>query len=224
MRKHFSIFILAIIVVLIYSCSASKKSTMDVIGSWVNKGNIDSEKIKANSVFIVVLTQNMNNRSTIENDLAAEATAHGIKPIRSLSVLTPVTGVPDSVLIQAFTRQVEKSGCNTVLIVSLLDAKSDTKYIPSSSYTYDPYSHYGYYGFYPTYYATTFSTISSPGYYVTDNTYYIESNLYDVASRNILFSIQTKSVNPNDIEKSSKKFASTLIDEIKANGMLQKKR
>ena len=223
MRKHFSFFILAIIVVLINSCSATKKPTMDVIGSWVNKEKIDSEKIKANSVFIVVLTQSMNTRSTIENDLAAQATAHGVKAIRSLSVLTPVTGVPDSVIIQAFTRQVEKSGCNTVLIVSLLDSKSDTKYIPSSSYTYDPYSHYGYYGFYPTYYATTFSTISSPGYYVTDNTYYIESNLYDVASRNILFSIQTKAVNPNDIEKASKKFASTLVDEIKANGMLQKR-
>ncbi len=227
MRKYFSFLILAIMVVLVHGCSASKKPTMEVIGSWVNKETVDSLKKadagKVKSVFIVALTQNMSVRSTMERDLAAEATAHGIKPIQSLSVLTPVTGVPDSVIIQVFTRTVEKSGCNAVLIVSLLDSKSDTKYIPSSSYTYDPYSHYGYYGYYPTYYATTFNTISTPGYYVTDNTYYIESNLYDVASRKILFSIQSKAVNPNDIEEASKKFASTLIDEIKANDMLQKR-
>jgi hypothetical protein len=226
MHKHFLFFILAIIVVFGNSCSPSKKSTVEVIASWVNKETVDSIKKvdagKTNSVFIAVLTQNMSTRTTLEGDLAAEATANGIKAIRSLSVLTPVTGVPDSVLIGAFTRQVEKSGCNAVLIVSLIDSKSDTKYIPGSSYTYNPYSSYGYYGFYPTYYATTFNTISSPGYYVTDNTYYIESNLYDVASRGILFSIQTKAVNPNDVEKASKKFAETLIEEIKANGMLKK--
>jgi hypothetical protein len=220
MNKCLSLLILAMIIVLGNSCSSSKQaSSVDVIGSWVNKEQIQGAKV--NSVFIVVLTQNMATRSLMERDLAAAATANGIKPVQSLSVLTPVTGVPDSVIIAAFTRQVEASGCNTVLIVSLLDSKHDTKYIPSSSYTYEPYPYYGYYGMYPTYYATTFSTISTPGYYVTNNTYYIESNLYDVASQKILFSIQTKAVNPDDIDKASKKFTQTLIDEIKDNGMLK---
>jgi hypothetical protein len=221
MRKvSSSLFLIALIIVSINGCSPSKKSTVDVIGSWVNKEQIQDKK--ANSVFIVVLTQNMATRSLMENDLAAAATSNGIKAIRSLSVLTPVTGVPDSVVIAAFGRQVKASGCNTVLIVSLLDSRTETKYIPSSSYSYQPYPYYGYYGTYSSYYASTYNTISTPGYYVTDNTYYIESNLYDVASQNILFSIQTKAVNPNEIEKASKKFTQTLIEEIKNNGMLKK--
>lgn len=227
MRTCFSFFVLALTIVSTNSCSPSKKSTMEVIASWVNKPTIDSlKKVNAghvNSAFIVALTHNMDVRSTLERDLAAEATANGIKPVQSLSVLTPVTGVPDSVLIQAFTRVVEKSGCNALLIVSLLDSRSETKYVPGSSYTYDPFLSYGYYGYYPTYYASTYNTISSPGYYVTDNTYYLESNLYDVASRKILFSIQSKAVNPSDIEEAGKKFSKTLIAEIKANGMLQKR-
>ena len=222
MNKYFSFLILAVVIALGYSCSSSKEATsMEVIGSWVNKEQVQGAK--ANSVFIVVLTQNMATRSLMERDLAAAATSHGIKPVPSLSVLTPVTGVPDSVIMEAFVRQVNKSGCNTVLLVSLLDSRNDTKYVPSSSYTYNPYSSYGYYGMYPTYYATTFNTISTPGYYVTNNTYYIESNLYDVASQKILFSIQTKAVNPDDIDKASKKFTATLIEEIKNNGMLKNK-
>ena len=221
MRKLFySLILTTAIIVISSSCSPTKESTVEVIGAWVNKDEIQGKK--ATSVFIVVLTQSMATRSLMEKDLAAAAAAHGIKAIPSLSVLTPVTGVPDSVVIAAFLRQVKASGANTVLIVSLLDSRSETKYIPSSSYSYDPYSHYGYYGNYATYYASTYNTISTPGYYVTDNTYYIESNLYDAASQKILFSIQTKAVNPADIDKASKKFTETLIEEIKNNGMLKK--
>jgi len=207
--------------VLLISCSPTKKSTVTVIGSWINK-----EKIPAtpeNSVFIVVLTQDMSIRSTMESELAAAATANGVKAIQSLSVLTPVTGVDDSIIIEAFKRTVIKSGCSSVLIVTLLDSKNDTKYIPSSSYSYQPYPHYGYYGTYYSYYGQAYNTISTPGYYVTDNTYYIESNLYDVATQDILFSIQTKAVNPNDMGKASKQFAETLVDDLKSNGLLKKR-
>ena len=218
MRKYVSFLLLAIVITWISGCGPSRKaSTVEVIASWVNKEEMPGKK--ANSVFITVLTQNMATRSLMERDLSAAATAHGIKPVQSLSMLTPVTGVPDSVLMGAFVRTVDKSGCNTVLLVSLLDSRNETKYVPGSSYSYEPYAAYGL--FYPTYYASTFNTISTPGYYISDNTYYIESNLYDVASQKILFSIQTKAVNPDDIDKASKRFTETLMDEIKANGMLK---
>jgi len=196
------------------------KSSVDVIASWVNKDSITPKKTYS-SVFITVLTQNMTVRSSLERDLAAAATANGIKAVQSLAVLTPVTGVADSVILEAFGRMVKKSGCETVLLVSLLDSKSDTKYVPG--HNYNPYPYYGYYGTFYGYYAQTYNTISTPGYYETNNTYYIESNLYDVETQGILFSIQTKAVNPDDITKSSQKFTSTLIEEIKRNGFLKKK-
>jgi hypothetical protein len=222
MFKIFCIGFMGLFITFMSGCGPSKKaSSVAVIGSWVKKDSIPRGPVK--SVFITVLTQNMNVRSSMENELAAAATEKGIKAIKSLSVLTPVTGVADSVLIEVFTRKVRESGCDAVLIVSLLDSRNETKYVESSSYSYDPYSHYGYYGYYPTYYASTYNTISTPGYYVSDNTYYIESNLYDVATQGILFSIQTKAVNPDDINEASHKFATTLVDDLKENGLLKKK-
>ncbi len=218
----FCIGFVGLFIACLFGCGPSRKaSTVDVIASWVNK-----EKIPANpgkSVFITVLTQNMNVRSELENALASEATANGIKAVRSLSVLTPVTGVPDSVIMPIFVKKVTESGCSSLLIVSLLDSKNETKYVKGSSYSYDPTHYYGFYGTYPTYYASTFNTISTPGYYISDNTYYLESNLYDVATQGILFSIQTKAVNPDDINKASHEFATTLVDELKDNGLLKKK-
>ena len=221
MRKLTVIFS-TLMLISIVACSPTKKSTVDVIGSHIYKENIAPDT-RYNNIFITVLTQDMNIRNSLEGELAASAQAHGLKAVRSLSVLTPVTGVADSVIMGAFERTVIKSGCDAVLIVTLLDSKNETRYIEGQSYSYQPYPHYGYYGTYYSYYGQAYNTISTPGYYVSDDTYYIESNMYDVATKNILFSIQTKAVNPNDMERASKQFASTLVEDLKSNGLLKKR-
>lgn len=200
----------------ITGCSPSIK----IVGSWINKDRPAGKSYK--SVFIAVLAQNMAARSILENDIAAAAEANGIKAVRSLAVFTPVTGVADSIVIAAFVKKVYESGCSSILIVSLLDAQTETKYIPGSSYNYQPYPYYGYYGNFYNYYSYSFNIISTPGYYKTDKTYYIESNLYDVDTQGILFSIQTKAANPPAIDKSAQKFTETLVEELKSNGLLKK--
>ena len=218
MRKLFSAFFLVMIIFLNNGCSSSKIS---IIGSWVDK-----EKIQAtpnNGVFIVVVTQNFEARSQLENDLAAAATANGIKAVKSLAVFTPVTGVPDSIVIAALLRKVEESGCTAILTVTMIDSRSETKYHPSSSYTYQPYSYYPYYGNFTSYYSYAYTSFYTPGYYTTTNTYYLESNLYSFPRQELLFSIQTKAANPSEISKASHQFTETLIGELKSNGLLKKK-
>lgn len=218
MRTLFFVLILAATVAIINGCKPSSKMT--VIGSWANKDKIKSGP--HSSVFILAITQNMAIRSTIERDLAEAAEKNGIKAVQSLAVFTPVTGVPDSVVIKALMNTIEKSGCTSILTVSLIDEKSETKYIPSASITYDPYAAYGYYGTFETYYATAFETYYRPGYYKTDNTYYIETNLYDFPKESLLFSVQTKALNPPEISKSSKTFTKTLVEDLKSEGLLKK--
>src|SRR6516165_4310659 len=86
-------FVLCCLIVVNFSCSSSKKSSIEVIASSMNKDKMPTQPY--NSVFIIALTQNMNVRSSLENELAAAAQSHGIKATRSLAVFTPVTGVPD---------------------------------------------------------------------------------------------------------------------------------
>jgi hypothetical protein len=169
----------------------------------------------------------MQVRSSLENELAAAARARGFKAVTSLAVFTPVTGVPDSVVAKALIQTIKKSGCESILAVSLLDSKTETKYTPGSSYSYDPFhSTYGYYGMFYDYYNhynQTYNQVNVPGYYTTNETYYIETNFFDVATQANLFSVQTKAYNPHEIDNASKKFTETLIDELKRNGFLKKK-
>src|ERR1041385_4203340 len=115
MKKILSAIILLAVIVMINACSSSSK--MSIIGSWVNK-----EKIKStpdSGVFVVVVSQDMNMRSALENDLAAAARAHGIRAVTSLAVFTPVTGVPDSVVIAALLRKIDESKCTAILHVTM---------------------------------------------------------------------------------------------------------
>jgi hypothetical protein len=224
MLKTLSSALLVCTVLLIAGCSSSKKnrSSIEVTGSWLKKDR-DTGK-HANSVFILVLTQDLEKRTVLENDLARVAGAHGIKAVQSLAVFGPVTATNDTAVIASLMRKIKEKGCETILTVSLVDSKSETKYIPGSSYTYDPMMYYGpYYGTFGGYYSYAYTSFYSPGYYNTNSTYYLETNLYDATDQGILFSVQTKAMNPPEITKASAQFTETLIQELKRNGLLQNK-
>ena len=63
-----------------------------------------------------------------------------------------------------------------------------------------------------------------PGYYVNDKTYFIESNLYDVESEDIIWSVQSEAYNPSNLESASNKYAAQLIKELKQEGGLYRKK
>jgi hypothetical protein len=224
MLKTFSVIFLSGIIALIAGCSSAKKnrSSIEVTGSWVNKEKASGKSY--NSVFILVLTENLETRTVLENDLANAAKTNGIKAVKSLAVFGPVTATKDTAVIASLMRKIKEKECETILTVSLVDSKSETKYIPGSSYSYNPMAYYGpYYGTFAGYYSYAATSFYSPGYYNTNSTYYLETNLYDAIDQAILFSIQTKAMNPPEINKASTQFTTTLIDELKKNGLLKKR-
>jgi hypothetical protein len=79
---------------------------------------------------------------------------------------------------------------------------------------YSPYSHYGYYGQFYGYYAYTTPLVSTPGYYEEKQTYFLEGNMYDAATEEIQFSMQSKAYNPGDLQDFSKEYVHLLLDQL----------
>jgi hypothetical protein len=52
-----------------------------------------------------------------------------------------------------------------------------------------------------------------PGYYTTDKTYFMEGDLFDVATETMIWSVQTESYNPASIEKFSKELTQLMLDQ-----------
>jgi hypothetical protein len=203
----------------IISCAPTIKTT----GYWVNREKLPAEPIK--SVFIIALTDNMELRSTLENDLTAAAEKRGLKAYKSMDIIGPVDLKLIAPVKDVFLKKLNDLNCETIFTVALVNQISETKYVEASSYSYSPYAYgafggYGGYGAMGTYggfggyYGYAVNTFSTPGYYTTDNKYFIEGKLFEIKTDETLFSIQSKADNPSGIEKSSKKYTEILMKEI----------
>jgi len=194
-------------VVLLNACSPQ----VTTVASWINKDHIQPEPYK--NVFIIVLSGNLQIKTALENDLAAAAEKRGLKTYKSINVIGPFSGKESIPKKEVIEKKVAELGCETVFTVALISKESETRYVPGSATIYAPFPMYGYYGTFDSYYA--YNTIYyDPGYYQTDKTYFIESNLYDTKTNLLIMSIQSKAVNPETIDKSSAEYTQSLAEAV----------
>lgn len=211
--KNLILSILAVCVsITMMSCGA----TQEITSFWKNPEMAASQTYK--KVFIVVLTSDRGARNVVEKDLAAAATARGLTPVRSIDYFPNIASKVDMPSEAAIQAKIKEMGCDAIFTLSLLDVKSEQRYVPgTTSYVgggYSPYQNYGYYGGFYGYYSTSYAMVTEPGYYTTDKTYFIEANLYDAATGKINFSIQSNAYNPTNLDDFSKEYTYLLSQRL----------
>lgn len=192
----------------------------EITGSWrtSNEQAITSSK-KINTIVVAALTGRTNARQTVEDNLAAELQKNGFKAIKSMDIMPPTfvdDKTPDREKLDA---KIHETGAEGVITVALLDEKTETRYQPGS-YSYAPIHRFGYYGTFSGYYHNWYPALSSPGYYSEDKVYFMETNLYDAATEELLWSAQSQTYNPKNLEKFSKEFSEIVITRLKKDGLL----
>lgn len=216
MRTINYVFILAVVLVFI-SCSSSQK----VLSSWVNKEELKGKKYS--KVFIAVLTQNTSSKTILEYDLAATLNEQGYQTVKSTDALSGSFRDNPNLTKDDVLAKVRETNCDVILTVTLLDSKTETRYVPGTSVyaSYAPYPAYGYYGGFGTYYGYYAPAIYSSGYYATDKTYFLESNLFDAATEKILWSVQSSTYNPDNIKEFSSRYCKLLVSQAKDDELLK---
>ncbi len=196
------------------SCGTSQ----EVINFWRNPKAPQGKKY--GSVFIMAIAADRGARYIAENDLANIAQENGLKAVRSIDVLQHSTAKDSLPSKEELQKVVQESKCEAVFTVSLLDAKSVQRYVPGTAtypgaYGYSPVASYSYYGNYSTYVAYSYPMVSTPGYYATDKTFFLEGNLYDAETGEIRWSMQSAVYNPADFKTTSKEYSELLIKELR---------
>lgn len=203
------VFVISLLVIF-----SSCRST-ELIGSWKRE---DTPSKSYHDVGIIVMTPNMSSRSIVESDLSTILVQQGIRAIPTFDIFPfaakrELFEEVDAEEMQAHVRErVNKFGFNALLIITLLDQETETRYNQGSSFSLAvPAYQYNYYG----YYHWAYATVSTPGYYTTKTTFFLESNLYDVETEALIWTAQTKTKkDANSIQKESKVFANILAQEI----------
>jgi len=207
-------FSFLLLTVLLFSCGSSHT----VINSWVNKDAPKDRNYK--KIFIIALTENAAARSTVEDDFAYALDEHNFDVVKSTSVFPATFTKETAPSKETVLARVKELNCDLIFAVSLLDSKTKSRYVPGTV-SYAPYPAYGYYGGFGTYYGYYGPTVYSPGYYTTDQVYYMEANLFDVKRGDILWSVQTKTYNPSNLSTFSSTYCNTIIDQAYYDGLLK---
>jgi hypothetical protein len=213
--KYLKYFFVLTIALVFISCSTSQK----VLSSWVNKEELKGKKYS--KVFVMALTQNQSSRTIVEFDLASTLKEHGYESVKSIDALAGSFRENSSPTKEDVLAKVRELNCDVIFTVSLLDSKTETRYVPGTTAYYAPYPTYGYYGGFGNYYGYYAPAVYSPGYYTTDKSYYLEANLFDANSEKILWSVQSVTYNPDGIKQFSSSYCKLLVNQAQYDDLLK---
>ncbi|MBA3664649.1 MAG: hypothetical protein H0W61_10620 [Bacteroidetes bacterium] len=209
MKKIIITLITGCLIVLV-SCYSSSKIT----GSWKSPKQTDKTY---KTIFIAALTGNTVAKSTIENDLEAMLSKYGISTTKSLDEFPPSFS-RDSVQKDVLMQRVRKKGSEAILTVSLLKKETESRY---TSGNYSPMGRWGYYNNFGGYYNYWYPYAYSDTYYTKDEIYYLETNLYDSVSEELVWSAQSQTYSYNGLTSHSKEYSIMIGQQLKKDGILK---
>ncbi len=205
--------ILLLFALSVNGCGPSQKIT----GSWADpEAKSFGPYTKA---FVMVMSQNSEANYYIESQMAKTLISKGFKVVKSNDLFPPKFSPLMDFTKEQLAESIKKTGCDVVLILALLDSKVVESYNPGTSYYPMNYGYYGnFYGYYNHYYPQVYS----PGYYSVDKTFYLETNLFDIAKDKLVWSIQSEARNPNDLQDWFRNYSVMLMNHLKSKGLNQK--
>lgn len=193
-------------VVFLVACAASTEIT----AVWRNPENAGTSY---QNICIAAITENVANKQVVEQEMANQLKLTGVKSTKIVDILPyKFTGNPEEKNI--ILEKVRENKNDGILTFTLIKQKDETRYVPGSA-SYAPYGAYGSFGGYYGYYG---ARMYDPGYYTQDEIYFIETNLYDVATEKLVWSVQSKTWNPSNINQFAQDFTRAITQQlIKSN-------
>lgn len=230
MKKVNLLSFLAIAIILTFNaCSPA----VYYVGTWVNKEKISKTYHK---VYLVSMLDNFMNNAIVEGDFAKRAAKNGTSTIKNTDIFTTPSTDPET-RKKEILQKIKDLGCDAVFTVGLKDIKTESRYVPGET-IYQPVANNIYYNQFPTYYSnyydhvgasgyynigyqvgTTYETVQTEGHYEEDKVYFIECNLFDTNTLELLFSIQSNTTNPTDVKSISKAFSAEFFKKLKKEGI-----
>lgn len=210
----------ALVVIALGAMLATCRPSTEITGSWKNPNQrAVSATENISTILVTALTERTNARQTVENDLAAALEAQGFKTVKSMDVLPPTFTNGQSPDKKELLSRIKETDADAILTIALIDKDTETRY-NAGTMDYAPVPRFGYYGTFWGYYNTWSPTLYSPGYYNENKVYFIETNLYDAESEELLWSAQSQTYNPSSLVEFSRDFSRMLVSTMKEEGLL----
>jgi hypothetical protein len=206
---------LAVIIILlaIAGCTASK-----ITSTWKRPG---SEPKHYNKILVLGMMREADRsvQQKMESHLAGDLQSLGYNSISAYAAYGPRVGKEWT--DEKISKRFGNEGYDAVLTIILLNKKKEKYYVPAKM-QYTPYNMYQdqLWG----YYRSLETRIESPGYYNETTRYFWESNFYDVASGQLVYSVQTQSFDPASTDALAHDYGERIVKNIIDNNVIKVKK
>lgn len=191
-------------------CSSSKITT-----SWKAEGATPKKYSKI-MVLALIREADRTIQQNMENHFVGDLKDLGYNAVSSLQEYGPKAF--DKMDEEAAILKLKNSGVDAVITIVLLDKQKERKYVPGNMH-YSPYNHF--YDRFWGYRNTLYNRIYEPGYYVTDTKYFWESNLYEMGTQKLVYSVQTQSFDPATSEIMGHEYGLMIVKNMVKQHVLQ---
>lgn len=197
----------------VYGCAAST----EVTGSWKSP---EATTQTYNNVVVAAMTDNVQARQIIEEQMQNQLAQRGVNATKSIELFPPSAmnrqgGDPDMML-----QRIQGEGYDGIVTAAVVDQETETRYVPGN-YGYTPMTRFGWYGSFRGYYGHMSPMVYQPGYYTEDKVYFLESNLYDAQSENLVWSAQSRAYDPGTLTSFADEFAEVTVKQMARDNILQ---
>jgi len=198
---------------VVTGCATSRITT------WWKADNIVPKDYHKILVLGLIRTSDRTMQQNMENHMVGDLRNLGYDAVSSLQEYGPKAF--DKMDEEAALKKLHSSGVDAVITIVLLDKQKEKNYVPGRVY-YSPYGYY--YNRFWNYHTAIYRRIYEPGYYVVNNRYFWESNLYDMSDQKLVYSVQTQSFDPANSESLGHEYGQLIIQNMVQQKVLQSSR
>lgn len=206
--KKITFLLLAVVTILLWSCSSTMNYT------WTKDGY---EGRSYEKILVIVEAQTKQGRVNGENAIVAALTKEGVTATNSVSVFPPNENTHDLSEDEIEDRILE-GGYDGVLITSLVDARSREVREGGGTYYQPTYYRYG------RHVRRGYVHMQEPEYYRQEKTFVLETQFFDVADRankeSVVWSGQSELTDPSSAESAAKSYSKKLVRTLLESGKI----
>lgn len=202
MRERITVLIIT--VSFLWSCNNK------IAGTWSNPIRLTDAY---DTIMVAALTINLQAKFLLEQQIADQLSQRGIMTSKSSNVFAPNFTDHHNSRDKVLTK-IRNRTTNGILTVSIIDSNV----VSADPAVFNPDSCRGNFW---EYYTSLYSAVYKPRYYIPERTYYIETNLYDCQSEELIWSSRSHEYSPLEISSFAPGFAEYVILKLEKDGVIK---
>lgn len=212
MRKNHNILAAVVLLILILlGCNSSR-----ITSSW----KVADRPVRQYGKILVlglVRSADRSLRERMEAHLVDDLRENGQQAISATSTYGPKAFEGKSE--KEAMEQLRGDAIDAVMTIVLLDRTKERIYVPGQVTVRQRVMHNGHFW---GYYRNVYDRIQEPGYYMTETSWFWESNLYDMASDRLMYSVQSRSIEPGTAESLAHEYGRLIVKDMMKEQVLRR--